>query len=192
MNTLTLERKHSSADIARFFFGLTNTSHIQLNLIQDSLFFVLVGKLSFRDHCQHLFFFMTCLTIYLVRNPKGLAQIFVPTTLCLLVYPWEQMLINQLIINLAHMFLRQMVIVIILQDLYYLLMRKLQNLPKFISMMLQRRFQIKCHSSCFQPLLLHWMRIQLTILLRCLPQLFFQLAYSSCFTATLKTYQSWL
>ena len=94
MNTLTLERKYSSADIARFFFGLTNTSHIQLNLIQDSLFVVLVVKLSFRNHCQHLISFMTCLTIYLVRNPEGLAQIFVPTTLCLLVYPWEQMLIN--------------------------------------------------------------------------------------------------
>ena len=76
------------------FFWLNKHLHIQLNLIQDSLFVVLVGKLSFRDQCQHLIFLMTCLTIYLVRNPKSLAQIFVPTTLCLLVYPWEQILIN--------------------------------------------------------------------------------------------------
>uniref|UniRef100_A0A6N2KEA5 Uncharacterized protein n=1 Tax=Salix viminalis TaxID=40686 RepID=A0A6N2KEA5_SALVM len=50
-------------------------------------------------------------------------------------------------------------IVIILLDLYYLLMIMLQNLPSFIFMMLQTRFQIGCHSFHIQTLLRHWMRL---------------------------------
>ena len=94
MSTLTLETKHLSVVITRHFFGLTSVSHIQLSPIQDSLFVVLMGKLSFGDHFQHLIFLMTLLTIYLIRSPKSFAQIFVPTTLRLLLHPWEQMLIN--------------------------------------------------------------------------------------------------
>ena len=106
MSTLTLETKHSVVVIATHFFGLMSVSRIQGSPIQDFLFVVLVEKLSFHDHHQHLILLMTCLTVYLARNPTCSAEVFVPTTLCLLLHPWEQILINQLIVNLAHMFLR--------------------------------------------------------------------------------------
>uniref|UniRef100_A0A6N2NCP0 Uncharacterized protein n=1 Tax=Salix viminalis TaxID=40686 RepID=A0A6N2NCP0_SALVM len=40
------------------------------------------------------------------RNPRCSANVFVPTTLCSLLHPWELILINQLTVSLAHMFSR--------------------------------------------------------------------------------------